>query len=462
MLTDYLLPSAYGLLVLAVAVALFGDRLPRPQRTVAVFASVCTGSAAVLFGFARPMVFFGDKFYYTLFARFASVGFCILATLWLMWISGRVKGRICEAVALGLLSLIGANVLVCVGEFITFLVALELTAMPSYILLGYWTKKRSGLEAALKYFLFSVLTTLVMSYGISLIYAASGTTIIRSVDLSGAGSLGFTGLIMLMVGMFAKVSAVPFHFWAPDAYSGAPGWSVAFVSTVPKSAVMVALIWIAGLLAGQSETLVLVFAVISGLSMVVGSFAALAQDSVRRIMAYSGVVNTGYLLIALCSLSSMSLIVIIAPLMFVFFYALAVMGVLLITAPEGDLVRDLAGLSKRRPVAAWALALLCLSLVGVPPLAGFFGKFYLFTAGFSSSYWPMVILATVCSVVSAFYYLRLVKTAFFDTPEGEHTSVEGYHISRDLCAAIAIGVIVILVAVLGSLSGFLLQWLTIS
>ena len=435
---ETLLLIAYGSLLLGTVVGLFGDKLPRANHTIAIFGSFAAGVAAVCFSLAPELQAFGNKFLYSSVTRIACVGFCVLMILWTMWISGRVKGRTREAVALAFLSLFGACMLVSIREFITFLAAFELTAMPAYVLIGYWVKRRSGLEGALKYFLFSVLTTLVMTYGISLLYASSGTTYMPGIDLSQAGPLGVLGLMMLMVGLFTKVSAVPFHFWAPDAYSGAPAWTMAFVATVPKAAAAISFAMITGYLFNQSEVLPLVLAVIASLSMIVGSFAALTQKDIRRIIAYSGVVNAGYTMVALVALGSAGREAIIAALLFTLYYAISILGIIFITATEGAKVSDLAGLSKRRPAAAWSLVIFCLSLVGVPPLTGFFGKLGVFIVGFDSPYWFLVILATVCSVVSTFYYLRLVKAAFFDAEEREHVTAKGYKMEPNFCANLAI------------------------
>ncbi|MCL2492244.1 MAG: hypothetical protein FWE87_05835, partial [Coriobacteriia bacterium] len=397
-----ILLTAYGLLLLGAIVALFGDMLPRTDETIALFGSFCAGAAAVVFAIAPETLTFGDKYFYGQIARFTSVGLCVLMVLWTMWISRRVEGWTRKAVALAFFSIIGASVLSAAQEFITFLVAFELLAMPSFILVGYSSHHRRGLEAALKYFLFSVMASMIMTYGISLIYAATGTTFIPQIDLSGVGPIGILGLMMLMIGLFTKVAAAPFHFWAPDAYSGSFAWTLAFVGTVVKAGASVAFILIVWHLFDQSEVLALVLAVIAVLSMVLGSFAALVQTNIHRILSYSGVVNAGYMMVALVAIEQVGEQAVIAALIFTFVYALAVMGVLFIIATEGDQLSDLAGLSKRRPVAAWGLVLFSLSLIGVPPLVGFFGKLFVFMAGISSPYWIIVVLATVASAISAF------------------------------------------------------------
>jgi len=453
-----LLIIAYGLLLIGAAFALFCDKVPHPNRVAALFGAFCAAGAAVAFALADEVVAFADMFVFNDITRFACVFLTALLALWLLWISDRVLGRTREAVALALFSVFGAAMLASAREFITFLVALELTVMPSYILVGYWTKRRKGLEGALKYFLFSVMTTMIMGYGISLLYAVSGTTMVEGLDLSNAGSLGLIGITMLAIGLFAKVAAVPFHFWSPDAYSGAPGWAAAFVATVPKAGATVAFFSIISIVYRQSDTLPIILAVISALSMIVGAFAALHQKDIRRILAYSGIVNTGYTIIALTAYGARGVEAIVAGIMFTFFYATAIMGILMIAATEGDEVRDLAGLSKRRPAAAWALVIFLLSVIGVPPMAGFFGKLSVFLTGMDSRYWPLVIIATICSVVSTFYYLRLVHAAFFLEEKGEHTVAKGYRWGRHFFADTTLVLLTLMILSLGSLVGLLKNW----
>ncbi|MCL2024868.1 MAG: NADH-quinone oxidoreductase subunit N [Coriobacteriia bacterium] len=476
MLSGYWTLIPYAILFFGVLIALFADWAGLSSRLAALFGAACALVAGLGFTLSEAsQLLFGGRFMLSVSGRLVSVGLCIITALWLMWIADRVKGRTREATALALLSVMGACMLVGAREFITLLVALELTAMPSYVLLGYWAHRRRSLESAMKYFLFSVLTTLVMTYGVSLVYAASGTTMIVGADVSGGGLIGLIGLVMLMVGIFAKVSAVPFHFWAPDAYAGASAWGVAFVATVPKAAAMVTLLRLPALMADTlPESLITVFVIIGIMSMVVGSFAALTQDTIRRIMAYSGVVNVGFLLTGIAALQTAGSFAIFAGVLFILFYVLAVFGVLLVTATEGDRVSDLAGLSERRPVAAWILVLLSLSLIGVPPLAGFFGKLYIFTSALTSSYVYMVVIAVLCSVVSAFYYLRFMKAAFFDavpSKDGARTGEEiagngavsegldEYDTKHRLFARTALVVATTLIVVLGPLSGYLIDWM---
>ena len=457
MSADALILSGFGLLLLGAIVALFGNKLPHANRTIATAGAVLAGAAAVLFALAEPTVMFGAKYEYSTIVRISVVSFCVMMVLWTMFVSGRVKYRTREAVALAFFSLFGAAVMIGAREFITFIVAFELTLMPMYVLGGYWEKRRIGLEGTLKQFLFSVVASALMVYGISLLYAASGSTFFDAIDITKAGPIGLMGLMMVMIGLFTKVGAVPLHFWVPDAYCGATVWALSFMATIAKAASSIAFLMIVSALWGQYDGLPLILAVIAVLSMVVGSFAALIQERVSRILAYSTIVNAGYIMVALVAFDEAGQRAILAAVVYALFYAFAVMGTLFITGSEGEQVKNLEGLSKRRPAAAWALLIFCASLIGLPPLAGFFGKLYIFLIGFRSPYWIIALVAVLTSVISAFYYLRLVKAAFFDPENPAHEIAHGYHLEARLCAKLAIALCAAIVVGAGFFLGLLLD-----
>jgi len=454
---EALILSAFGLLLLGAVVALFGNRLPDANRTIAICGAVCAGASAVLFALAEPTTMFGEKYVYTTIVRIATVSFCVMMVLWTMYIAGRVKYRTREAVALAFFSLFGACVMIGAREFVTFIVAFELTLMPMYVLGGYWDRRRIGLEGTLKQFLFSVVASALMVYGISLLYATSGSTFFDRIVISDAGPIGLLGLMMVLIGLFTKVGAVPFHFWVPDAYCGATVWALAFMSTIAKASSSIAFLKIVSALWGQYPGMAVLLAIIAVLSMVVGSFAALLQERVSRILAYSTVVNAGYIMVALIAYEQAGRRALFAAVIYALFYAFAVMGTLFITGSEGEYVKNLEGLSKRRPAAAWTLLLFCASLIGLPPLAGFFGKLYIFLIGFRSPYWIIALIAVLTSVISAFYYLRLIKASFFDKEDPAHQIAHGYFEKPGLCATLAIFLCATIVVCAGFFLGVLLD-----
>jgi len=445
----YIVPEL--LLLLAAGWALFAEMLPGGDRGSAWVGAGLASVAAVL---AAVMPtggeLFGGMLQFDGHARFARVGVAVLAALWLLWTAGRGEGRIREAVALSLFSATGAMLMAEAAEMVTLVLALELATMPAYVLIGYRKMRIDGLEGALKYFLLSMLTSLVMLYGMSFLYGASGSTFFAQLDLSAAGPLGVLAVLLTFVGLFAKLSAAPFHYWAPDAYAGAEPWTVAFVSTVPKLTGVVALVRLTAAVAPTAPSIGPALLIASVASMLLGNLAALNQTDVRRMMAYSGVAHTGYLLLAVSTLTADGYG---AAVFYALAYSLPSLGIMLIAAEEGPAVSDFDGLSQRRMASAWLMVVMLLSLVGIPPLAGFFGKLYLFLSAVSSGLTTWVVVAVVMSVVSAAYYLRIVRASFMgenpDHPE----------LKPSLPAATAVALCVVLTVVLGVAASPALAWM---
>jgi len=438
------------LLLLGAFLALFSDRLPGGDRAGAICGAVAAVAAAVLvklvpIGAEGP---FGDLLVFDGPARFARVAIALLTAIWLLWTVGRGKGRVREGVALALFAAMGAMLMAGARELITFLVSLELATIPAYVLIGYRKGDVRGLEGALKYFLLSMLATLVTLYGFSFLYGISGTTYYAGLDLSSAGVLGVTAAVLSLVGIFAKLSAAPFHYWAPDAYEGATPSAVAFVATVPKIAGAVAIIRLLAAIAPGLAPLATVVAVVSAASMLLGNLGALTQTDVRRLMAYSAVAHTGYLLVGVTVLSEGGAS---AAVFYVVAYAFASMGVMLVAAEEGPALTDWGALAARRPVAAWGVIALLLSLIGIPPTIGFFGKLYLFVAALDAGQLTLVLIAVVMSVVSAGYYLRIAREMFFaEAPVGLVA------IRKSAAASLALALCVLAVLILGVCAGPLL------
>ena len=414
-MAGYALLTPEILLVVGALWALFAEWLPGGDRGAAWFGAIVSAGAAVgaaLSGtggespFGALLVFDGP-------ARLARVAVAVLSTLWLLWTAGRGRGRVREAVALALFAATGAMLMAGASELITLVLAVELATIPAYVLMGYHRTDGRGLEGALKYFLLSMLTSLVMIYGFSFVYGLSGTTVYSHIDLTHAGSLGLVAVLLSLVGMFAKLSAAPFHFWTPDAYEGADPWAVAFVSTVPKVAGAIAIVRLLSALAPGVAATSAVVLTIAGASMILGNLAALTQTDMRRLMAYSGVAHTGYLLLGASALASQGFL---AAVFYSVAYAAPSLAVMLVAAEEGSLLTDFDGLAQRRPATAWAIVVLLLSLIGIPPLAGFFGKLGLFAAALSHggpAFTTIVVVGVAMSVVSAGYYLRIVRAMFF-------------------------------------------------
>lgn len=452
--------SGYALIapeVICIAIAawsLFAERLPGGDRGASRVA-VALGSVAAALAAIAPAgaTLFGGALVFDGPARFTRTGIMLLATVWFLWTSTSAEGRTREAVALAAFSAIGSLLLAAAGELVVLVLAIELATMPAYVLIGYRRSRLEGLEGALKYFLLSMLTSLVMLYGLSFLYGVSGTSRIADLDLAGAGALGVLAALLALVGVFAKLSAAPFHYWAPDAYAGAEPWTVAFVSTVPKAAGTVALVRIVAGIAVDVDVIAPALVIAAIASMVLGNLAALTQTDVRRLMAYSGVAHTGYLLLGAAALSADGYA---AAVFYSIAYAVPSLGVMLLAAETGPALSDLSGLAQRRAVHAWSLVVLLVSLVGIPPLAGFFGKLALFSAALDSGLVLGVIVAIVTSVVSAGYYLRMVREAFFGDA-GPGPAASAAKAKPGAVAAVAACVAAVLAG--GLIAGPLFEWL---
>ena len=385
-----------------------------------------------------------------------------------------------EFYALMLFALTGLLLTVGTNHLLFLFLALELASLSLYMLAGFSRTARAA-EASLKYFLFGGVSAAFLLFGLSLIYGfshASTLTGVAAVLGSGqAPALAIAGLVMVVAGLGFKLAAAPFHYWAPDVYQGAPATSVALVAAASKVVGLVVLVrfmmigfhavagsaaW-GGMHAGWSVWL----AVLAAVSIVFGNVLALAQTSVRRLLAYSAVANTGYLLVAVSANGTASAG---AALFYVIVYGLATLGALAVTAAvERDRGNDspeaFAGLIHRSPWQAVALLVFLTSLAGVPPLAGFVGKFALFGAamaesarGGSSGLTWLVGLAAIMSALSLYYYLSVLKQAFVrDRPDGEPSSpLVAMPVSHVLC----VGLPAVALVVLGLFPAILLDPIT--
>lgn len=419
-MSPYVLLIPEFTLLVGACVVLFADLLPGGKRTAsywgAAFAVVAalavrTGEAD-LSGWFSLLAYDGPT-------HLARVAIAALTAVFLVWMGARGtgSGRDKEAAALALFSALGCMFLVAANDLITLYIALELSTMPAYVLIGYSRRDELGLEGALKYFLLSLLTSLVMVYGLSFVYGFSGSTSYGALDLSAAGTLGLFVAIFASVGFMAKLSAAPFHYWTPDAYEGATPHMVAFVSTVPKVAGLVALVhFVDALAVPAAERFALVLAIVAAASMLLGNLGAFPQDDMRRLMAYSGIAHTGYLLMGVVAGTEMGFD---AAVYYAVAYTIPSLGAMFVFAEHGVKISDVGGLAQRRPWIAWTIVVLFLSLVGIPPTIGFFGKLYLFGAALDVGAVWLVLVAVAMSVASLGYYFRVVKEMFFGESPAE-------------------------------------------
>jgi NADH-quinone oxidoreductase subunit N len=400
--------------------------LPKHRRGGAVAIAAVTGYSFALAtagyrwlygqgGYAYHQFATGDNFALFFEILFATLG---ILTVALSHSYLRRRGLLeSEFHILIMAAVIGMMVLGSATSLVTVFLGLELLSIALYIVCGYVRTESRSQEAAAKYLLVGGFASAFVLYGMALIYGGAGTTVIPDIAnrLSASSSsnpLILLGIVLMGVGFAFKVSAAPFHMWTPDVYQGAPLPVTAFMSVGTKAAAfaMIVRVFAGGLphLAPEWQTLL---AFVAATSMIVGNLMAIAQSSLKRLLAYSGVAQAGYILIGVIAGGQNGLSAVLYYLfvyMFMNFGAFAV--ITLLAGPEGDRDRfsDLEGLAKRNPVMAILMTVFMFSLAGFPPSVGFFGKLFLFTAGVGAGYTWLVVLAVLMSVVSVFYYVRVL------------------------------------------------------
>ena len=349
------------------------------------------------------------------------------------------------------LATLGMMIMISAGDLIALYMGIELQSLALYVIASIQRDSTRSTEAGLKYFALGALSSGMLLYGCSLIYGFSGTvnlSQIAAVAGQGEASVGMVfGLVFLIAGLAFKVSAVPFHMWTPDVYEGAPTPVTAFFAAAPKIAAMAVFVraMISGFPAMTPEwQQVIVFVAIA--SMVLGAFAAIGQRNIKRLMAYSSIGHMGYALVGLAPGSEAGVKGVIIYLTLYLAMTLGAFACILAMRRNEAAVEeidDLAGLSRNNPLIAFVLAMLLFSLAGIPPLAGFFAKFYVFLAAVEAGLYPLAVIGVLASVVGAYYYLRIVKLMYFDEPAPAFDKMSG-----ELATVLGIsGVVVILYAV---------------
>ncbi|MEW6408964.1 MAG: NADH-quinone oxidoreductase subunit N [Nitrospirota bacterium] len=334
-----------------------------------------------------------------------------------------------EYYAMILLSTVGMMIMASGSDLISIYLGLELMALSVYILAGFMRKSIRSNEAALKYFVLGCFSSGIFLYGVSLLYGITGTTNIKEIatiitinNLSTNPAL-FLAVILVGVGFCFKIAAVPFHMWVPDVYEGAPTSITAFMSVGPKAAAFVALIRV--LIQGLNSITAdwsLMLSVISILTMAVGNILAIVQSNIKRMLAYSSIAHAGYALIGVVAggqigVSAVAMYLAIYIFMNIGAFAIVIMlrnGVML-----GEEINDFTGLAKKNRLAALFMLIFMFSLTGLPPTAGFIGKFYVFMAAIKAGYLWLVVAGVIFSAISAYFYLRVVMVMYMKEPQAE-------------------------------------------
>lgn len=334
-----------------------------------------------------------------------------------------------EYPVLVLLSTAGMMVMVSANDLLTLYLGLELSSLALYVLAAYDRDNATSSEAGVKYFVLGALSSGMLLFGASLVYGYTGTTNFTTmIELFANGdetqaSVAYgavVGMVMLVIALSFKISAVPFHMWTPDVYQGAPTPVTMLFATAPKIAAMAIFIRLlmdpfANLLPDWQNIL----AIIAVASMMVGAFGALTQTNIKRLLAYGSIGHVGYMLVGLAAGTPEGIKGVLIYFALYLFMSVGTFGFVLFMRRAGEQVEnisDLAGLSKTSPRGALFMLLMMFSMAGIPPLAGFYGKFFVFLSAIQSELYGLAVIGVLTSVVAAFYYLRIVKVMYFDEP----------------------------------------------
>ena len=419
----WLAVAGMGLLMIGV---FKGDGWTRQLSWLSV---IVLGIAIVLVLGGAPgrVVAFGGQFVTDPFAAFVKVlvllGSMISIVLALDYIEREGMARF-EYPVLIVLATLGMLVMVSANDMITLYLGLELQSLALYVVAAFQRDQIRSTEAGLKYFVLGALSSGMLLYGCSLIYGSTGATGFEAIAQSiteneGAASIGLVfGIVFLAAGLAFKVSAVPFHMWTPDVYEGAPTPVTALFAIAPKAAAIALFVRV---LIGPFGELVVdwrpIMIAISLGSMVLGAVAAVNQTNIKRLLAYSSIGNMGYALVGLAAGTESGVRGILIYMSIYIVMTAGAFAVVLSMRQKGKMVEgisDLAGLSKTHPGMALAFAIFLFSLAGIPPLAGFFGKLYVFLAAVEAGLYALAVIGVLASVVAAFYYLRIIKLMYFD------------------------------------------------
>lgn len=434
-----LLPELVALvfLITVLMVGVFMERSPGIVAGLAAMGSlVVFGAAAGLMVAGFSGSFFGDGYVVDNFALFfklivsGSAFFAVLAAA--RWSGG--TGDAPEYMTLILSVVFGAMLLVSMRDLFGVFLALELATIPSYAMVAFDRKRVESSEGGMKYLLTGVIASSILLYGMVLIYGVAGSAQLSEIAKTFSGTLtpvALLGMVLLISGFAFKVSAAPFHFWTPDAYQGAPTSAAAFLSVAPKAATFAVLLRI--LLEGMPDaaaTWTVVMAALAILTMFVGNLFALRQRNVRRMLAYSSVAHSGYILAAFAALQGAAVSTgVQAILIYTAAYTVMNMGAFLVIDLVGEDIKSYNGLIRTRPGVAVCMGLFMAALVGIPPLSGFFGKLYVILAGAQSGsvlVYVVVGAVVINSVISVPYYFGIIRNMFFEEPVVDVGEQGGY------------------------------------
>jgi len=370
-----------------------------------------------------------------------------------------------EFVSLVLFATLGTMIMASGGNLASLYVGLELMALSVYVLVGYFKLEVKSNEAAVKYFVLGAASSAILLYGISLVYGSLGTLDLEEIHASlvavpSANPMLVLGIVLVAFGMLFKVAAVPFHVWTPDAYEGAPTPVTAFISVAPKAAAFAMFMRLfLGAFAPEVEYWRMVLWVAAAATMIFGNVAALTQNNVKRMLAYSSIAHAGYALMGLVAANQTGAWALLVYMLIYSFMNLGAFGFVILLESKGyagEEITDYAGLARRHPSAALGMLIFMLALAGIPPTAGFMGKLYLFAAAVEGGYIVLTVIAVVMSAVSLYYYFRIVAQMYMQ--DGLEEGVVPAELLRDRWTEAMIAVCVVITLAVGIYPAPVVGW----
>ena len=440
-----LLLGAFFILMFEV---FFGKKFQNSQRISFIIALAfgLFGLAFLFSNYDNPLitnggVIFNGSFSFNQYLFLIKIALFILFIFFLLSISDFVQNSKygSEFIASSMLSLVGAMLLISSGNLLSFYMSLELQTLPLYIMAAFHRNSWQSSESALKYFILSAVASGILLFGISIIYGFSGAIdfnvlIDRTTYKTGISNMVLLGFIMVLSAMLFKIAAAPFHIWSPDVYEGAPTATTGFFATIAKFSSVIAIIEIFNFLAFTWENINQIFILTAILSLLIGAFGAIKQNNIKRLLAYSSIGHIGFVLSSLAikdpnySFSGLTIYIMIYS-----FTSIGVFAFLLSIYNDSKSknideinketynIRSLAGIAKDHPILSASLTILIFSFAGIPPMAGFFAKFYVLFSVVKNEYYFLALIAILASIVSSFYYLRIIKIMYFDKKDKKST-----------------------------------------
>jgi NADH-quinone oxidoreductase subunit N len=456
--------------VLAMALLLINVFSPGGQKSYLAYISfigIVVTAVLVASGWGTHVESFGGSVVLDNFATFFKIIFLIAAGLTVLITDSYMEREGCnhgELYPLILFAVVGMMLMASGTDLMTIFLGLEVMSVSLYVLAGFNRTSKKSNEAGLKYFLLGAFSTGFLLYGMALIYGATGTTrlykiaaIVGQMTLPSANIMLVAGMLLMMTGFCFKIAAAPFHMWTPDVYEGAPTPMTAFMSSGPKAAGFAALlrIFLLALPTLQVEWSQ-VFWVLAVLTMTIGNITALRQDNIKRVLAYSSIAHAGYALVGFAAGNGTGTAGILFYMFSYTFMNIGAFAIIILVSKKGETngnVSDFAGLGFKRPLLALAMTLFLFSLAGVPPAAGFIGKFYLFSGAIQKGFIWLAVIGVLNSAASAYYYLRIMVYMYFKESTEEF---EWVYVTAPVALALIIAVAGTLIP--GIIPSFFLQY----